>query len=188
MKLNLGCGRSPLEGWTNVDIAPLPGVDLVVDLDSGDLAKALEPDTVDASVGRHVLEHLRNPLAFMDALWTVTKHGGTATFEVPFGGSDDAWEDPTHVRPYFLGSWAYFGQPNYWRADYGYRADWVVELIEVFVPAAPWEGATDGDVYGAMMTSRNVVQHMIGTLRAHKPAREPLRDLQENTPVKIVRT
>ena len=33
LRLNLGCGRSPLAGWVNVDVAPLPGIDVVADLD-----------------------------------------------------------------------------------------------------------------------------------------------------------
>ena len=31
-KLNLGCGKDIREGFTNVDIRPLPGVDIVADV------------------------------------------------------------------------------------------------------------------------------------------------------------
>jgi predicted SAM-dependent methyltransferase len=31
-KLNLGCGTEPIEGYCNVDIRDLPGVDLVCDI------------------------------------------------------------------------------------------------------------------------------------------------------------
>ena len=32
-RLNVGCGRSALEGWINLDFMPLPGVDIVADLE-----------------------------------------------------------------------------------------------------------------------------------------------------------
>jgi len=33
-RLNLGCGRNPFTGWINVDVAALPGVDVVADLNA----------------------------------------------------------------------------------------------------------------------------------------------------------
>jgi len=36
VRLNLGCGLQPMDGWVNVDRCDLPGVDLVYDLDSGE--------------------------------------------------------------------------------------------------------------------------------------------------------
>jgi hypothetical protein len=98
------------------------------------------------------------------------------TFALPYGSSDDAWEDPTHVRPYFLNSWMYFAQPTYYRADYGYRGDWQPERIILDV-------ACEGDaveVQQQVMALRNVVRRQIVELRAVKPAREPLQSLWQN--------
>lgn len=171
MKLHLGCGRTRLDGYTNVDCVHIDGVtDVVCDLDGPDLANALEPDSVSESIGFHVLEHLTLPLEFMQALWTVTEPGGTAKFEVPYGSSDDAWEDPTHRRPYFLNSWIYFSQPAYWRADYGYGGDWKVTDLVLLVEAARWQNNLAG-LMPAVMTERNVVRTMTATLTAVKPAR-----------------
>ena len=187
MRLNLGCGRSRRNGWVNVDCTEVPGVtDLVVDLDGPALASALEPDCVEESSGVHVIEHLANPLQFMEALWAVTAPGGTATFEVPYGTSDDAWEDPTHRRPYFMQSWEYFGQPTYFRADYGYRGDWRVLQVALAVDADRWDGVPPDVVQAAVRSERNVVRAMHATLEAVKPIREPNRDLREPTPVRFV--
>ena len=173
MKLHLGCGRTRLDDYTNVDSVLIEGVtDLICDLDGPDLADKILPDTVTESVGFHVIEHLRNPLAFMEALWTVTAPGGTAQFEVPYGSSDDAWEDPTHVRPYFPNSWMFFSQSAYWRADYGYRGDWKLTDLVLLVEAARWRDNLDA-LLPAVMTERNVVRSMTATLTAVKPAREP---------------
>jgi hypothetical protein len=184
VKLNLGCGRTRKDGWLNVDCVEIDGVtDMVVDLDGPDLALMLDADSVDESVGEHVIEHLSKPLEFMAALWTITRPGGTVTFDTPYGSSDDAWEDPTHVRPYFLNSWGYFSQPFYFRADYGYLADWRTTGLTLAVDRSRWEGAAPEDVLDAVQRERNVVQFMRATLEAVKPARAADRSLQEQPPL-----
>jgi hypothetical protein len=185
VKLHLGSGRTRREGWVNVDCVQVEGVtDLVCDLDGLDLAKMLDPDTVTRSEGVHLLEHLAHPLEFMTALWEVTEPGGTAKFETPYGSSDDAWEDPTHRRPYFLQSFEYFGQPNYWRASYQYDADWRVLEVVAYVEAARWAGRED-QLMPAVMRERNVVDRMVATLQAVKPARPADKDLRVPTPVRF---
>src|SRR5215472_12108282 len=123
VRLNLGCGRDIRPGWVNVDCVPLPGVDVATDFDH-DPRLPFADGSVGYSEGEHVIEHLADPLPFMAELWSVTRAGGTAVFRCPYGSTDDADEDPTHVRRMFAGSWGYFSQPLYWRADYGYRGDW----------------------------------------------------------------
>jgi SAM-dependent methyltransferase len=185
MRLNLGCGRDIRDGWVNIDSAPLPGVEYVVDFDNKP-SLDLTDDSVEYSEGSHVIEHLHSPLPFMQELWRVTKDGGTVQFRCPYGSSDDADEDPTHVRRMFPGSWGYFGQPHYWRADYGYRGDWQVEQIVLLIDPALNHLGDDGLRF-AMQFQRNVVMEMVATLRAVKPAREPLRDLQQQPEIIIQR-
>lgn len=174
MKLHLGCGNTRLDGWVNVDITAGDAVDVVCDLDVDTLP--FDDDSVDESFGSHVLEHLRNPLHFMGELWRVTKPGGTAKFLLPYGSSDDAWEDPTHVRPYFIQSSIYFGQPAYWRADYGYVADWDTALITLALPESRYKSASAEQAMEHIMSFRNVVLQMTYDFVAVKPARprEPL--------------
>lgn len=175
-----------MEGWKNVDRVEVDGVtDLLVDLDGSDLIYMLEPDSVDESWASHLIEHLSHPLDFMAALWTVTKPGGTVTFEVPYGSSDDAWEDPTHVRPYFMGSWGYFSQPFYHRADYGYEADWRVTEVVLAVDREMWQGIKPDAVLDAVRVERNVVRFMTATLEAIKPARPRDPELQEPLPLRF---
>lgn len=186
MKLNLGCGRSPLEGWVNLDMAALPGVDVVVDLDATANGARLpfDDDSIDEIRGIDLIEHLREPLAVMAELWRVAKPGALCRFELPYGSSDDAWDDPTHRRPYFVGSWGYFGQPYYWRADYGYRGDWRVEQVAL----ALWsvDGSQD-DLMSEVMALRNVVARQAVVLSACKPSRPASRELIEQPPVVLTR-
>jgi radical SAM protein with 4Fe4S-binding SPASM domain len=187
IKLHLGCGRTILPGWTNLDSCPLPGVDLVVDLEGCEPGRIPLPDSsVKEFLASHVLEHIRAPLPLMQELYRVAKPGAKLVVRVPYGSSDVAWEDPTHVRPYFLDSFGYFGQPYYWRADYGYRGDWRVELLELVLPDTPLRNATVPDIAQAVRTQRNVVDEMVAKLCAVKPARPPSRDLQQIPPVRYL--
>ncbi len=183
VRLNLGCGRSPLPGWVNIDSGALPGVDLVVDLEKASLP--FEDSSVSEIHASHVLEHIRNALGLMQELHRVARPGALATFRVPYGTSDDADEDPTHVRRYFWGSWGYFSQPHYWRADYGFRGDWDVEDV-VLTVGPEHEGKPWDEVFRVVQQSRNVVTEMVARLRAVKPIREPARELQRPTLVRFV--
>lgn len=189
MKLHLGCGRTILEGWVNLDWIPAPGVDAVVDLDEPDLLLPWDPDTFEEFLASHLIEHIRDPLSLMQELHRVAKPGAKITFEVPYGSSDDAWEDPTHVRPYFLNSFSYFGQPNYWKADYGYRGDWSVQQIrllidERFRPATQDQRALER-VMELVKTERNVVKVMQADLFAIKPIRPADKDLRDAPSVQL---
>jgi predicted SAM-dependent methyltransferase len=69
LHLNLGCGRSPLEGWVNVDVTAMPGVDVVANLDT---CRTVPLPFADDSVSQlrmsHVLEHIGDTLALMQEL------------------------------------------------------------------------------------------------------------------------
>lgn len=180
LRLNLGCGRNILAGWTNVDWMALPGVDVVADL--GACRRTPLPfadDSVDEFLLSHVIEHIPDSLALMQELHRIACAGAKARIRVPHGASDDAWEDPTHVRAYFPGSFGYFSQPYYWRADYGYRGDWQPNAITLHVPAALISTAESLDaLYARTRSERNLVTELVVELEAIKPAREPLRELQ----------
>jgi SAM-dependent methyltransferase len=178
LRLNVGCGRSILAGWVNLDRADLPGVDIVADLEAcGTTPLPLANDSVAELLLSHVLEHVRDTLGLMAELHRVAKPGALLTVRVPHGGSDDAWEDPTHDRAYFPGSFGYFSQPYYWRADYGYRGDWQTEQVVLYVPAAEHAGQSIEVLHARIARERNLVLEMVATLRSVKPIREPRREL-----------
>ena len=184
LRLNLGCGKDVREGWVNVDHVEAPGV-VCADLNDPQWYQALSgildwDDLVDHSDAHHVIEHLTNPLGFMQGLYAVTRPGGTVDIRCPHGASDDAWEDPTHVRPYYENSFAVFSQPYYWRVDdsYGYLGDWQPTHVQLYL----YPGL--GDVPEEMVVrgirhQRNFVFEMLARLECVKPAREPRRELQE---------
>lgn len=186
-KVNLGCGRNIMPGWINVDCVKLDGVDLVADFDKcADTPLKMESDSVDEFLASHLFEHLRNPLPFMQELHRIAKPGAKAVFHVPYGSSDDADEDPTHVRRCFLQTFGYFSQPYYWRADYQYCGDWNTDRIQLVIPNKDYKGMNSDMLMAYIKERRNIVSEMIVHLTAVKPIREPKRELQTIPPIEFV--
>ena len=186
-RLNVGCGRNIKEGWLNLDSASLPGIDLVCDLENVRAKPIALPDgSVDQFLISHVIEHIHDSLGLMQELWPLATPGAIAVIRVPHGGSDDAWEDPTHLRAYFPGSFGYFSQPFYSNADYGYRADWSADKLTLLVYRSLCAGLTPQQIISKSQVERNVVKEMICELRAMKPMREPRRELQTRGQIEIL--
>jgi predicted SAM-dependent methyltransferase len=108
-KLHLGCGKNILQGWINLDIVARDGVDIIADLDDCQKTSLpFEDNGIDEFLASHVIEHLHKPLPFMEEIHRIAKPNAKAVFRLPYGSSDDAFEDPTHVRQYFLKSFDFF--------------------------------------------------------------------------------
>ena len=90
-RLHIGAGRERLEGWTNVDIQALPGVDVVADV-----TKGLQFSDVEAIFAEHFLEHLAMPdaISFLLESHRVLGAGGWIRLSTP--NLDWVWT--THYR------------------------------------------------------------------------------------------
>ena len=190
LRVNLGCGADIREGFVNVDREKLPGVDVVANLDcaASDLCGAtivclpFDDDSVELFLAVDLVEHIAHPLPLFQELWRCAMPGATIEMAMPYGGSDDAWMDPTHKRPWFVDSWTYLAQPNYWKLDYGYTADWKVDLIVLEVGDSD---ETDDQLLGRVMRERNVVRRQYVALSAVKPARPRDVDLLTGPPIRF---
>jgi len=104
LRLNLGSGMRRLPGFYNVDHLPLPGVDILADLE------APLTDLPDDSVGwiycRHTLEHVTRLLQLLGELHRVTHADGRLEVIVPHFSNPYGYSDPTHVR--FFGLYSFF--------------------------------------------------------------------------------
>lgn len=186
-RLNVGCGRNIKAGWINLDTRALPDVDIVCDLEN---LRHQPIDLPDDSVGQfllsHVIEHVRDSLGLMQELWRLARPDAIAVVRVPHGGSDDAWEDQTHLRAYFPRSFGFFAQPFYWKADYGYTGDWNPEKVTLLVDGIRCKGLSPQETFAKTQIERNLVREMICELRAVKPRREPRQELLPQLNVEIV--
>lgn len=173
MKFNIGCGKDIKGGWVNVDKMALPGVDWTCDLDQGIYALNTRWENQAKEIYMsHVLEHLKNPLGVMQELWRVAAPDCKLTVRTPYGSSDNAWEDQTHVRPYFVGSMAYFSQMYYKGADYGYRGDWEISEIILDVFADRCDSNEGTSIMEEIKMKRNMVNEMTTVFSAIKPLRD----------------
>jgi SAM-dependent methyltransferase len=108
---DLGCGARKVPGAFGIDLAPLPGVDLVHDLEV--LPYPAPESSADAIYLNHVLEHLENPLSILEEVWRIARPHGQVFIRTPHYSGTFAWIDPTHRRTFSAKSFHYFGMNNY---------------------------------------------------------------------------
>jgi SAM-dependent methyltransferase len=115
LKLNIGCGKSKMEGFVGVDLIKFDNVDIVADLRK---RWPWEDGSVDEVHCSHFAEHLeaRERVHFYNELYRVLKVGGKCTLIVPDGRSGRAYGDLTHKWPPY---WAFhfFYLLKSWRTD-----------------------------------------------------------------------
>jgi SAM-dependent methyltransferase len=106
LKLNLGCGKKSLSGYTNVDKILLPNVNLVFDLEKTPLP--FKTNSVREVRCDHVLEHIYNFIPLMEELHRVCIPGGLIYISAPYYKYEGAYRDPTHVRFFTENTFYYF--------------------------------------------------------------------------------
>lgn len=113
MKLNVGCGRKPLQGWVNADAAPGEGVDLVCYATE----IPLEEGVVSELMAIHLLEHLYpwDGDAAIGEFMRVLRPGGVLVLELPdflkcCRNVADMVQHEKH--PDMLGLFGLFGDPR----------------------------------------------------------------------------
>jgi SAM-dependent methyltransferase len=92
--LDIGCGTNKIPGAIGMDVNPLSAADIVHDLD--DVPYPFTDNQFDEVVGRHVIEHVRDPMAVMSELHRITRHGGLIKLVAPHWTNPDFATDLTH--------------------------------------------------------------------------------------------
>jgi SAM-dependent methyltransferase len=110
LRLDLGTGGHPQPGFFSVDHLPLPGVDIVADLN--DPLGLLPDNCCEYITTSHTLEHIREFLPLMAELHRILSSGGVLDIVVPHFTNPHGYSDPTHVRFFGLYSMHYFADPE----------------------------------------------------------------------------
>ena len=106
VRLDIGCGRSKFRGTLGVDIAAVPGVNVLADLDSG---LPFRDGSVDAIYTSHTLEHVRDLISTMEELYRVCRPGALVHIWVPHASCPFVtWIDPTHRRGMTIETFSYY--------------------------------------------------------------------------------
>jgi len=108
MKIELGCGNKPVQGYTHHDRwKHSPHVDLEFDL--GVFPWPLESGSVDEILALDVFEHLCCDVqVWLDECWRVLKPNGVLDMRLPAWNNPYSWRDPTHRRVFHQESFLYW--------------------------------------------------------------------------------
>jgi hypothetical protein len=106
IRLNLGVGRRPRDGYYGLDWIEAPGVDLVADLNEP--LSELPNNSVEAIYTHHTVEHVVNFLPLLKEIHRVVIPDGRVEIVAPHFSSPYGYSDPTHVRFFGLYTFYYF--------------------------------------------------------------------------------
>jgi SAM-dependent methyltransferase len=106
VRLNLGVGRRPRDGFYGLDLIEMPGVDVVADLNEP--LSGLPDNSVAAVYTHHTFEHVVNFLPLLKEIHRVVVPDGRVEVVVPHFSNPYGYSDPTHVRFFGLYTFYYF--------------------------------------------------------------------------------
>jgi SAM-dependent methyltransferase len=122
LRIDLGSGPRPREGFYALDHLELEGIDIVADLNRP--LELLPDDCAEHVFSSHALEHVENLLLLLGEIHRITRPGGLVEVVVPHFSNPYYYSDPTHVRFFGLYTMNYFvdteKQPEAWRVPVFY--------------------------------------------------------------------
>lgn len=106
IKIDLGCGPKPKNGYYSLDILEISGVDIIADMNQ---PFDLIPDNSCSHIfSNHSLEHIMNLNTLMSEIYRISKPDAVIEIVVPHFSNVFAYSDPTHVRFFGIYSFYYY--------------------------------------------------------------------------------
>jgi predicted SAM-dependent methyltransferase len=108
MNLDIGSGENRHEGFISMDKRNLEGIDIVHDLEI--IPYPVEDESCEEILAVHIMEHIKPWLTVdvFNELWRIMKDDGLLHVEVPYAGSPEFWQDPTHCNGFIPKTFSYF--------------------------------------------------------------------------------
>lgn len=95
VRVDLGCGGVKRAGFIGIDRFPLPGVDIVADMNKG---LPLDDNSVDYLVASHSLEHADDIIFIMQEIYRVCKHKALVCIVAPYYHTSLNMANPFHKQ------------------------------------------------------------------------------------------
>lgn len=129
VKLNLGCGYRPINGYINIDCYEDVKPDMVYDLSQ--FPWPFEDNSVDAIRAFDFLEHIdqSKSVLLIEEIYRILKDDGIFEFLVPSTEGNGAFMDPMHRSYWNRYSWIYFTDRE-WRDLYGIKTAFKILKLE----------------------------------------------------------
>jgi len=117
--LDIGCGADKVEGALGIDRIPRDNVNVVCEL--GAPVWPFADDTFDEIHAIHVMEHMEDPLHFMNEIHRVGKPGCRVVIRTPHKSHIESFRDPTHKFHFVLETFDYFNGSDDLNKLYGQK-------------------------------------------------------------------
>ncbi len=94
VRLNLGCGRTPMPDFINVDCEPSQYTDFIWNLNN--MPYPWKTSSISVVALHHILEHLDNPKAVMEEIWRICKDRARVSIKIPWYKRKSVLWNPEH--------------------------------------------------------------------------------------------
>lgn len=95
--IDFGCGGVKLPGFIGIDRFPLPGVDIITDIEQ---KLPFADNSVDLFHASHSLEHVRDLMPVMKEIYRICKHGTQLCIVAPYSEQKGNWANPYHYQSF----------------------------------------------------------------------------------------
>lgn len=130
-KLDIGCGQAKEPGAIGLDINSATHADALADVSGAPLP--VRPGSFDQIFIRHIIEHVDDPLRFMEELHMAARDGGEIEGITPHFSNPCSFADPTHRHHFSILFLNFFREEETGRSG-GWRL-WANRFLECYYPA-----------------------------------------------------
>ncbi len=113
MKINFGCGRDIKEGFVNVDIEKLPGVDKVWNLNN--FPYPFENESAEEIHCISTLQIVDDVIKVVEEFHRILKKGGCLFINIPHFTYTNVWKDLSHKRGFSYYAFEFFTNNLYYQ-------------------------------------------------------------------------